>query len=591
MARMADTAPASRGMALPLWLWRGYFRAHLRWILLAAVLMVVEGASLGAISYMIRPMFDDVFVSGNREAVIWVGGTIFAIFIARALSGFGQRLLMAAVGQWATGAMQRDLVGHMMRLDSLFFQDNAPGALIERVRGDTQAIQSAWSAVFTSLGRDMVSLIALLAVALSIDWVWTLVALAGVPLLIAPIAILHRLIHGATRQARSAAAQISTRLDEIFHGINPIKLNTLEARQNARFAETVRRFIRAQLRSEAGQAGLPAMMDVVAGFGFLGVLVYGGFQIIEGEKTIGEFMSFFTAVALMFEPLRRLGNISGMWQAALASLERLHAIFGQKPGIAAPARPRPLPADAGRGDVVLEDVDFAYGDLPVLRGLSFTAEAGRTTALVGPSGAGKSTVFNVLTRLVDPSSGRVTVGGIAVDGLALDDLRGLFSVVSQDAALFDETLRENILLSRPDAGPAELAEAVAAAHLDDFLAAQPEGLETLAGPRGANLSGGQRQRVAIARAILRDAPILLLDEPTSALDAKSEAQVQQALDRLSSGRTTLVIAHRLATILHADKIVVMDAGRVVDEGTHAELLARDGIYAGLYRLQFAGSRG
>lgn len=591
MARMPDITPASRGAELPLWLWRGYFRPYLGWILLAAVLMVIEGGALGAISYMIRPMFDDVFVARDRGAVIWVGGIIFAIFMARALAGFGQRVLMAAVGQWATGEMQRDLVRHMMRLDSLFFQDNAPGALIERVRGDTQAIQTAWANVFTSLGRDVVSLIALLGVALSIDWVWTLVALAGVPLLIGPIAILHRLIHKATRQARMTAALISTRLDEIFHGINPIKLNTLEAQQDKRFSDTVRRFIRAQIRSEAGQAGLPAMMDVVAGFGFLGVLVYGGFEIIEGKKTIGEFMSFFTAIALMFEPLRRLGNVSGLWQAALASLERLHAIFGQRPGITGPPDPRPLPKGAGRGDIVLKNVDFAYGDLPVLRGLSFTAEAGKTTALVGASGAGKSTVFNVLTRLVDPSSGVVSVGGVAIDTLALDDLRGLFSVVSQDAALFDESLRDNILLSRPEADEAKLEAAVAAAHLDDFLAAQAEGLDTPAGPRGANLSGGQRQRVAIARAVLRDAPILLLDEPTSALDARSEVRVQEALDRLSEGRTTLVIAHRLATVLHADKIVVMEAGRVVDEGTHAELLARDGIYASLYRLQFAGKDG
>ncbi len=586
--RLIEDIPVSKGLKLPLWLWREYFRPHLWWIVAAFVLMSVEGSMLGLLSYMVRPMFDQVFVAGNETAVYRVGIIVLAIFLARSTSGFGQRVLMAAIGQRAIAAMQANLVRHMMRLDSLFFQDNAPGALIERVRGDTQAIQVAWSAVFTSLGRDIISLITLLGVAVSIDWVWTLVAVAGVPLLVVPVFILQRLIHKATRHARQMAALISTRLDEIFHGINPIKLNNLERQQDRRFAQTLKSYVRAQIRSEAGQAGVPAMMDIVAGLGFMGVLIYGGFQIIEGTKTIGQFMSFFTSMALIFEPLRRLGNISGLWQAAVASIERLHAIFQQQPGITSPPAPVAITSDTGRKDIELRDVCFAYGDNPVLDHLTLSAQAGKTTALVGASGAGKSTVFNVLTRLVEPRSGRVTIGDIDIRDMALADLRGLFSVVTQDAALFDETLRDNIMLSRPDASEEEFRRAADAAFVTDFVQHLPQGFDTPAGPRGSNLSGGQRQRVAIARAVLRDAPILLLDEPTSALDAQSEAAVQKALDALSKGRTTLVIAHRLATILHADKIVVMDKGRVVDEGTHEELLSRDGLYASLYRLQFEG---
>jgi len=588
MAKLPEMAPATKGWALPLWLWHDYFRQHLKWVILAFVLMAIEGSMLGLMSYMVGPMFDQVFVAGNESAVYWVGAGIFGIFVARAISGFGQRVVMAAVGQWATATMQSDLVRHLMRLDSVFFQDNAPGALIERVRGDTQAIQVAWSAIFTSLGRDVIALVSLLGVALSIDWLWTLIAIAGVPILVIPVAILQRLIHVATRRARQTAALISTRLDEIFHGINPIKLNNLESQQDARFNQTVNAYVKAHIRSEAGQAGVPAMMDLVAGVGFLGVLVYGGFQIIAGLKTIGEFMSFFTAMALIFEPLRRLGNISGLWQAAVASLERLYAIFNEKPGILSPTNPIAPPARGTEGDVVLENVHFSYGDTPVLDGLSLTAKAGQTTALVGASGAGKSTVLNVLARLVEPQSGRITIGGTAIETMALEDLRGLYSVVTQDAALFDETLRENIQLSRPDATDADLTAAADAAFVSDFVRGTALGLDAPAGPRGSNLSGGQRQRVAIARAVLRDAPILLLDEPTSALDAKSEAAVQKALNGLAKGRTTLVIAHRLATILHADQIIVLDKGKVVDQGTHAELLARGGLYAGLYQLQFAG---
>lgn len=588
MAKLLDSVTGTKSSVLARWLWMDYFKPHIWWILLAFLFMAIEGSVLGLISYMVKPMFDQVFVAGNKAAVYSVGGILFAIFVARAISGFGQRVLLAAIGQWATTEMQVDLVRHMMRLDSVFFQDNAPGALIERVRGDTLAIQNSWSAVVSILGRDIISLIALLAVAISIDWVWTIVAVAGVPILVVPVIVLQKIIQVSTRQAREAAALISTRLDEIFHGINPIKLNNLENQQDWRFSQTIRGYVRAHIKSEAGQAGIPATLDIVAGLGFLGVLIYGGLQIIDGHKTIGEFMSFFTAIALIFEPLRRLGNVSGLWQAAMASLERIYEIFQEKPGILSPATPVAVPNNAGRGDVVLKDVTFGYGDQVVLDGLSFVAEAGKTTALVGASGAGKSTVFSVLTRLVEPSAGSVAVGGTSVRDLELGALRGFYSVVTQDAALFDETLRDNIMLSRPDAGEAALARAVDAASVSEFAGGLARGLDTLAGPRGSNLSGGQRQRVAIARAVLRDAPILLLDEPTSALDAQSEAAVQKALDGLSQGRTTLVIAHRLATILHADKIVVMDKGRVVDQGTHDELLTRGGLYASLYELQFSG---
>jgi ATP-binding cassette subfamily B protein len=229
---------------------------------------------------------------------------------------------------------------------------------------------------------------------------------------------------------------------------------------------------------------------------------------------------------------------------------------------------------------------MAYGDTPVLRGVSFTAEAGQTTALVGASGAGKSTIFNLLTRLIDPADGAARVGGVATTRLALDDLRGLFSVVTQEALLFDDTIRENIVLGRSDVSDAQLKDVLDAAHVSDFVEKLPQGLDTPVGPRGSALSGGQRQRVVIARALLRDTPVLLLDEATSALDAQSEQMVQDALDRLAEGRTTIVIAHRLSTIRGADKIVVMDRGQVVDEGTHEDLLERGGIYADLYRLQF-----
>ncbi|WP_099825691.1 ABC transporter ATP-binding protein [Oceaniglobus indicus] len=565
-------------------LWRDYVGRHWRWIAVAFVMMVVEGSTVGLLSYMLQPMFDLVFIDGNTAALWWVGTAVLALFVVRAVSGVIYRVLLVRVAQRSSTDMQIDLLGHMMTLDSTYFQKNAPGYLMERVQGDTSAVQNIWQVLIQGIGRDVVALASLVVVALSVDWVWTLTALIGIPMLILPTRSLQKYVRRKTGQMRDHATHRSTRLDEVFHGINAIKLNRMEDYQQDRFRAVVDRIVIAQIKTTAGTSMLPGMIDIMTGIGFFGVLVLGGREIISGEKTVGEFMSFFTAMALAFQPLRRLGGLTGTFQIAAASLERLYHIFDLRPTIVTPAAP--VRIDAGDADIVLDDVRFAYDSDPVLDGVSFRAAAGKTTALVGASGAGKSTVFNVLTRLVEPQSGTARLGDTPVSALSLSDLRGQISVVTQDALLFDETIRENILLGRTDIPEDRLQDVLRFAHVADFLKQLPDGLESQAGPRGSNLSGGQRQRVAIARALLRDTPILLLDEATSALDAQSEKIIQTALERLSQGRTTLVIAHRLATIRNADSIVVMDRGRVVDQGTHDELMARDGIYADLHRLQF-----
>ncbi len=565
-------------------LWREHVVGFWRLLIVAFILMVIEGSTLGAISYLIQPLFDLVFIDGNSSAVTWVALAISGIFVLRAISGFGQRVLIVTIGLRVTTALQTRLLGHLLSLDARFFQDNAPGSLIERVRGDTQALQGVASATLMTIGRDTISVISLLTVMLISDWTWALLALAGVPILILPLSLLQKLIRKTTRAAREAAARLSTQLDEIFHGIISIKVNRLEDHEATRFDQEVDRFLDAQLRAERGKAANPAVIDVIAAIGFLVVLIYGGQQIIAGEKTVGEFMSFFTALALVFDPLRRLSAVSGHIQAALASLERLYSVLEARPTILPPASPKRLKS----GDIRFASVSFSYGDTPVLRGFDLTAEEGRTTALVGPSGAGKSTVFSLLTRLIDPDLGEVSIAGTAIDAADLEELRNAIALVGQETALFDETIAQNIRLGRLDATDAQVQAAAEAAHVTDFADGLPLGLNTPVGPRGGSLSGGQRQRVAIARAMLRDAPILLLDEPTSALDARSEQLVNEALRRLSAGRTTLVIAHRLSTIRAADHIVVMDQGAVIEQGTHEALMARKGAYARLNQLQSAG---
>jgi ATP-binding cassette subfamily B protein len=574
----------SKSRELISWFWRNYMRHHIAPILLALVFMALEGGMQGALALMMKPMFDDVFVAGSQSALVWVGFGVMAIFVVRAVSSVGQKTTLAYVSQHVSAAMRSALLRRMMQQDGSFHQTHPPGFLIQRVQSDVGSVNAVWPSIMTGLGRDMISLVVLIGVAISVDWKWTLVALVGAPVLVAPSQFVQRFVRARAREARDLGAKLATRLDEVFHGIIPVKLNRLERYQSARYDGLTDDLVKAEVRATAGAAAIPGLVDVMAGLGFMGVLWFGGREIIEGEKTVGEFMSFFTAIGFAFEPLRRIGTTAGAWQVAAAGLERVKGLMDAEPTLLSPHNPVPPPE--GVPGITLANVSLSYGETKVLDALDLVAEPGQTTALVGPSGAGKSTIFNLLTRLVDPQEGRVEIGGVAASAMSLPDLRDLFSVVSQDAALFDETLRENILLGRTDVSEERLDEVLKAAHINDFLPKLEAGLDTPVGPRGSGLSGGQRQRVAIARALLRDTPILLLDEATSALDAESEAVVQQALDTLSKGRTTLVIAHRLSTVREADKIVVMNQGRVVDEGSHDALLERGGLYARLHTLQF-----
>ncbi|NIZ09017.1 ABC transporter ATP-binding protein [Pseudooceanicola sp. HF7] len=573
-----------KGGALMKWLWKGYLHKYWIGLVFAVLFMSLEGSMLGALSWMMKPMFDSIFIQGNSGAIAWVGLAVIVIFITRALASVAQKVLLARISQYNAAELRKDLLKRLMGQDGPFHQTHPPGYLLQRIQSDVGAVNDVWGAILTGAGRDLVSLIILMGVAVSVDWKWTLVAMVGAPLLVAPSLIVQRFIRARSREARDLGARQSIRLDEVFHGIVPVKLNRLEDYQYRRYSQLTDKLVKAQIRATIGTAAIPGLIDIMAGVGFLGVLIFGGSEIISGEKTVGQFVSFFTAIGFAFEPLRRLGGVTGTWQVAAAAIERIKELMESEPTLTSPANPRPAPT--GVPGIALENVNLSYGETQVLDGLSFTAQPGKTTALVGASGAGKSTVFNLLTRLVDPQSGQVTIGGVGVGDMSLPDLRNLFSVVSQDALLFDESIRENILLGRTDVSEAHLKEVLDAAHVTDFISRMPEGLDTQAGPRGSNLSGGQRQRVAIARALLRNTPILLLDEATSALDAKSEAVVQAALDKLAEGRTTIVIAHRLSTVRGADKIVVMDKGRAVDQGPHEELLKRGGIYAHLHDLQF-----
>ena len=539
------------------WIWSDYLKKYKLLIILVVLLMAVEGSTFGLLSYFIEPMFDQVFAKGDYGAIKWVGFSVAGIFILRAFSAFFNKLITTYIGQNVIETLQKNLLSHLLTFSPTFFQKNSPGSLIERVRGDTAAIERVWATVLAGSFRDLIAVFSLIIVAISIDPIWALIALLGAPLLVIPVFFLRVLIQKTTRNSRSAAADVATRLDEIFHGISSIKLISGEQREYNKFSNRLEKFVKNSIFSEAGIAAVPSLMDIIAGIGFVGVLTYGGYQIIEGTKTIGEFMSFFTAIALLFEPVRRLGTIAGAWHAVFTNLERLRNIFDLSTEIISPEKNNSKKADFTQ-IIAFENLSLTINEKKILDNVSFSAFPGKTTALVGPSGAGKTTLFNLLGRLIDPDQGNISIGDIAINQMDLNDLRENLSFVSQDSWLFDESIEENIKVGNPNASQAEFQDAVLAANAHDFIEEMPKKEKTPVGPRGSNLSGGQRQRIAIARAILRDTPILLLDEPTSALDNEAEKQIQNALSSLSEGRTTLIIAHNISAIKNSNKIIVLN---------------------------------
>jgi subfamily B ATP-binding cassette protein MsbA len=440
--------------------------------------------------------------------------------------------------------------------------------------------------VLAAIGKDAVTVVFLVALMFYEDWVLALASFFAFPLAIRPIVGIGRRMRRVSANTQIEAGLITTLLNQTFQGARHVKAYGMEAYETGRANALFERMFRLVDRANRTRARASPIMEALGGSAVAVVILYGGYQVIGGARTPGAFFTFITALLLAYQPLKSLANLNASLQEGLAAAQRVFEVLDIEPTIR--DREGALPLRVAGGRIEFSEVRFGYQPHAVaLDDVSLTVAAGSTVALVGPSGAGKSTMLNLIPRLYDVSAGSIAIDGQDVRSVTLASLRGALALVAQEASLFDDTVRANIAYGRFGASPEEIEAAAAAAGADRFIAELPQGYDTLVGEHGIRLSGGQRQRIAIARAMLKDAPILLLDEATSALDNESERQVQAALRRLMQGRTTLVIAHRLSTIVSADLICVVDRGRIVESGKHAQLLARGGLYARLYETQFA----
>ena len=565
---------------------REHIRPLVPKLIFSFVCMAIAAAMTGAMAKLMEPILDEVFKSASIDRLNEIAIVILVVFATKGFATYGQGVLMNHVGMRIIADVQAKMFDHVIGADLAFFQANATGGLISRFTNDANMLRSAVSNALTGIGKDTLTLISLVGVMFYQDWLLALISFFAFPTAIWPIVRLGRRMRKVSANTQAELGQFTTILEESFQGARHVKAYGMERYEASRAHAIIERLFRlAQKAARTRNASSP-IMEMLGGIAIVAVIFYGGYQVIHGARTPGAFFSFVTALLLAYEPMKRLANLNASLQEGLAAAHRIFALLDQKPMIV--DRPAAVPLVVKKGAIRFEGVRFGYGAGAVaLHDITLEIPAGNTVALVGPSGAGKSTILNLIPRFYDVAAGRVTIDGVDVRDVTLASLRANIGLVSQEISLFDDTVRANIGYGKPGASVEEVERAARMAGAHDFIVQLPQAYENEVGGHGARLSGGQRQRIAIARAMLKGAPILLLDEATSALDTETERAVQAALAELMRDRTTLVVAHRLSTVVDADLIYVIDDGRVMEAGNHAELLARKGIYARLYALQMA----
>jgi ATP-binding cassette, subfamily B, bacterial len=589
-AVLAETPAKSRAKLRPLLELAPYI-ARYRWrAILALVSLTVAAIATLVVPVAVRRMIDYGFTPQGIAMINSYFSVMIAVVAVLALASASRYYLVMTLGERIVADLRRDVFAHLMSLSPAFFDSARSGELISRLTADTTQIKSAAGASASIALRNLLMFFGAAGMMVFTSPRLSGLVLLAIPLIVLPLVAFGRWVRRLSRNAQDTLADATSYASELLGAIRTVQAYTSERLANARFGGEVEQAYDAARSSTRARAVLTAIVIFIIFTSVVFVLWIGSHDVLTGAITPGRLGQFILYAAFAAAGLGQLTEVWGEVSAASGASERLFEILRIKSQISAPALPRALPVPP-RGDVSFENIRFAYPtrpDAPAVDGVSFKVSAGEKVAIVGPSGAGKSTLFHLLLRFYDPASGTISVDGVPIKAADPREVRSRIALVPQDSVAFATTARENIRFGRPDASDAEVERASDLAHATEFIRRLPGGFEAQLGERGVTLSGGQRQRIAIARAILRDAPLLLLDEATSALDAESETLVQTALEELMRHRTTLVIAHRLATVLSCDRILVMDQGRIVEQGTHASLVAAGGLYARLARLQFEG---